>query len=42
MAIFEFVHANEEPAGLLEKLPILMGEPGQTAILEIGLTIGVG
>ena len=35
MSVFEFIHVNVEPAGVLTKLPILIDEPGQTAILVI-------
>ena len=42
IAVFEFVHAKVAPVGLLTKLPILMVEPGQTAISVIVLTAGVG
>ena len=39
--VFELVQLNVEPVGELPKLPILSREPGQTAIFEIGVTIGV-
>ena len=42
MAVLELVHANVAPVGLLTKLPILIVELGQTAILVIGVTVGVG
>jgi len=40
--VFEFVHVYVEPTGLLEKFPIVIVEPGQTEILLIALTVGVG
>ena len=42
IAVFELAQINEPPAGLLPKFPILIVEPGQTAIFDIGLTTGVG
>ena len=42
IAVLEFVHAKVEPAGLLTKFPILIGAPGQTAILDISETVGFG
>ena len=42
IAAFELAHANVEPAGLLAKLPIVIVEPGQTIILLIEVTVGVG
>lgn len=42
IAVFEFVHVKEEPEGVLLKLPILIGFPGQTVMLEIVLATGVG
>ena len=35
MLILEFVQAKVAPVGLLIKLPILIGVPGQTALLAI-------
>ena len=40
--ILEFAHAKVAPVGLLPKGPIVIGAPGQTAILEIAVTVGVG
>jgi len=40
--VFVFVHANVAPAGVLAKLLTLIVVPGHTAILIIGLTVGVG
>ena len=42
IAVLEFVQLNEAPVGILAKLPILICVPGQTAMLVIGLTEGVG
>jgi len=42
IAILEFVHKNVAPDGVLAKLPMLIGEPGQTAILVTCITVGAG
>ena len=42
MSVFEFIHVNVEPAGVLTKLPILTSAPEHTPIFVIGLTIGEG
>ena len=42
MAVLEFIHAKVEPIGLLTKLPIVIVDPGQTAIFVICTTVGVG
>ena len=42
MAVLELVHAKVAPDGTLTKLPMLMVEPGQTAILDIWVTVGEG
>lgn len=42
IAVFEFVHVKEEPDGVLLKLPILTGFPGQTVMFGIALAAGVG
>lgn len=35
MFVFVLTHEKVAPVGTLTKLPILIGEPGQTAILVI-------
>jgi len=35
IVVFELVHANEAPVGLLAKLPILMGAPEHAVMLVI-------
>ena len=42
IAVLELVHEKVAPVGLLIKLPMLIGTPGQTAILLICSTVGVG
>ena len=40
--VFELVQVKVAPEGTLPKLPMLIGDPGQTVIFVTGLTEGVG